>query len=79
MAEVALEPAEVIERGPQFYRGSHGKPISLSANYLKLMMDEDKGVFEFVVSFRPQVDSRDQRFRLLNQHREVLAGVKVRT
>jgi len=62
---------------PQLYRGTHGKPINLMANYLKLVVEEGKGVFEYEVRFSPQIDNRDQRFKLVNQHREVLGGVKV--
>ena len=63
--------------GPQFYRGNHGKPVKLSANYLKLVVEEDKGVFEYEVRFSPLVDNRDQRFRLVNQQRESIGSVKV--
>jgi len=62
---------------PELYRGSQGKPINLSANYLKLIVEEGKGVFEYEVRFSPNIDSRDQRFRLVGQQRDVIGGVKV--
>jgi len=89
MAEVSLAGAESSEdtssmtatggRGltPELYRGTQGKPINLSANYLKLIVEEGKGVFEYEVRFSPNVDNRDQRFRLVNQQRDVIGGVKV--
>jgi len=88
MTEVSLAEADSSEdtssidtRGralaPELYRGTQGKPINLSANYLKLMVEEGKGVFEYEVRFSPNVDNRDQRFRLVNQQREVIGGVKV--
>ena len=62
---------------PKFYRGKEGKLLSMSANYLHLELEKDKGVFEYEVRFEPRTDNRDQRFRLLNQQREVIGGVKV--
>jgi len=75
MAATTLEGGK--KGGPEHYRGTQGKPVSLSANYLKLMVEEGKGVFEYEVRFNPNVDNRDQRFRLVNQQREVIGGVKV--
>jgi len=69
--------AAVGKEKPKFYRGNLGKPLKLSANYLHLQLEKDKGVFEYEVRFNPRTDNRDQRFRLLNQQREVIGGVKV--
>ena len=62
---------------PKFYRGTDGKVLSMSANYLQMNLESGKGVFEYEVRYDPRTDNRDQRFRLLNQHREVIGGVKV--
>ena len=35
-------------------------------------VDPDKGVFEYEVCFEPEIDSKDFRFKLLNQHKDVL-------
>ena len=48
----------------------------MATNYLKLSVAEDKGVFEYEVVFDPRIDSRDQRFRLLNQLREITGPTK---
>jgi len=62
---------------PKYYRGTEGKMINMSANYLRMDLEKDKGVYEYEVRYEPRTDNRDQRFRLLNQHREVIGGVKV--
>jgi aubergine-like protein len=62
---------------PKFFRGKGGKPLAITANYLKLGVEPGKGVFEYEVRFDPRVDSRDLRFRLLNQHRETIGATKV--
>ena len=38
--------------------------IKCTANYLQLKISEDKGIFHYEVSFEPQIDSRNERFRL---------------
>jgi len=62
---------------PKLYRGTEGKPLNVSANYLRMEQTPGTGVFEYEVRFEPRTDNRDQRFRLLNQHREIFGGVKV--
>lgn len=51
--------------------------MPVTANFLKLGLDEGMGVYEYAVEYEPRVDNRDQRFRLVNQQREVLGGAKV--
>lgn len=46
------------------------------ANYIKLNVDPAKGIFEYEVCFQPHMDSRDFRFKLLNQHRGILGAAK---
>lgn len=42
------------------------------ANYVRLNIDPDKGIFEYEVRFDPSIDGRDMRVKLLNQHKETL-------
>lgn len=71
-------PTETIPDTPKFYRGESGKELDLACNYLKLIIDEEMGVFQYEVKFNPRVDSREERFRLLNQQRERFdGGIKV--
>ncbi len=70
-------PPERVEKVVQLYRGSEGKTMNISANYLKMGFEKGRGVFEYEVSYDPRVDNRNSRFRLFNQHREVYGAEKV--
>lgn len=48
----------------------------MSANYIRLEMEKDRGVFEYEVKFQPPVDSKDERHRLINQQKELIGPVK---
>ena len=37
--------------------GTSGKTIDMSCNYLKLVIDEEMGVFHYAVNFNPRIDS----------------------
>lgn len=50
--------------------------VDIIANYVRLNIDPGKGIFEYEVRFEPVIDSKDIRFQLLNQHREVLGSAK---
>merc|ERR1719211_794155 len=67
-------PKEELHDTPQFYRGESGKKLDLACNYLKLLINENMGVFQYEVKFSPRVDNREERFRLLNQQREMFDG-----
>ena len=53
--------------GPNVYRGIGGKPCDITANYLRLTVDENYGIFEYEVHFQPNIDSRDERYKAVNQ------------
>lgn len=44
---------------------------SLSSNYIKIKVEENKGIYEYRVEFDPPVDAKSARFFLVNQHREL--------
>lgn len=46
------------------------------ANYVRLNIDPDKGIFEYEVRFDPSIDGKEMRFKLLNQHRETLGPAR---
>lgn len=50
--------------------------IPIIANYIRMNIDPGKGIFEYEVRFDPPVDSKAMRFRLLNQHQEVMGTAK---
>jgi len=65
-----------MPKEPQLYRGTGGKQLSVTANYLYLRQKKGCGIFEYEVKFAPPVDNRDQRFKLVNQQRELLGPAK---
>ncbi|XP_029345981.1 piwi-like protein 2 [Acyrthosiphon pisum] len=44
----------------------------LSSNYIKIKLEEDKGIYAYRVDFNPPVDAKRARFLLVNQHRDLL-------
>jgi len=48
----------------------------VTANYVKLSISKGLGIYHYDVSFEPQLDRRDDRFRCLNQHREALGNAR---
>lgn len=49
--------------------------MRLYANYIRLRC-RNEGVYQYHVDFRPPVDSKRMRFRLLNEHMDVIGNVK---
>lgn len=43
-----------------------GKPLRITANYIKLSVEKGRGVFEYEVKFNPELDARSQRMKLIN-------------
>jgi len=41
----------------------------LSSNYIRIKLEEDKGIYEYRVDFHPPVDAKSARFFLLNEHK----------
>jgi len=78
VAEVTSSMAQtsLAKNEPVVKKGTAGKECKLTANYVRLEVAGEKGMYEFEVRFEPLVDSRDERFKLLNQLREVLGPTK---
>ena len=62
---------------PVTFKGKNGKPLNVTANYLRLFSDPESGVFEYEIKYQPAVDSRTERFRLFRQCEPVIGNVKV--
>ena len=62
------------ERGgdPVVRKGTAGKTVKLTANYVRLEVEGEMGMYEYEIRFDPLVDSRDERFKLVGQQRELL-------
>lgn len=49
-----------------FFIGESGTPLNATANYVRLEVEPDRGVYEYEVRFRPDLDARSNRVKLLN-------------
>lgn len=59
-------PEQQPEREPLEYKGTSGKQVPATANYISLLLEKGRGVFEYEVKFVPEVDSKSARFKILN-------------
>lgn len=57
-------------------KGSGGKPISLSANYINVKVNPEKGLYSYEVKYNPEIDSLPFRSKLLNQHIQKIGSTK---
>ncbi|XP_071132212.1 piwi-like protein 1 [Mytilus edulis] len=55
--------------------GKDGKAVALSGNYIRIKC-ANPGVYQYHVDYRPMVDSKNMRFKMLNEHRDVIGQVK---
>lgn len=55
-----------ISSEPTLYRGEKGKLINIAANYIRLAVEKDCGVFEYEVRFNPELDSKQMRFKIVD-------------
>ncbi|XP_066994690.2 piwi-like protein Ago3 isoform X2 [Anabrus simplex] len=72
----SFSQASLEERPPIKMHGSDGKQIDATANYIPLIVEPGKGVFEYEVRFNPDLDAKKLRFQLLNRHMDDLGGCK---
>lgn len=75
LTTLCIEPQ--IQKTPIQNHGTKGTPTDVLTNYIRLTTDPTKGVFQYDVLFNPNVDSRDFRFKYLNQHRDTLGNTKL--
>lgn len=70
--------AELEELDIGKYRGESGQRLPLEVNYVYIQASQGKGIYEYHVSFRPQVDSKNMKFKLMNDQkvRDVIGMVK---
>lgn len=43
----------------------------LSSNYIKIKLEQDKGIYEYRVDYNPPIDAKSVRFMLLNGYRDM--------
>nr|XP_023021942.1 piwi-like protein Ago3 [Leptinotarsa decemlineata] len=73
----ATSEISLTEQDPVFYKGEGGKQIKVSANYIKLHLEKDCGVYEYEVRFNPDIDAKNRRIRAVNQIKQKLGPAKV--
>uniref|UniRef100_T1IXK7 Piwi domain-containing protein n=1 Tax=Strigamia maritima TaxID=126957 RepID=T1IXK7_STRMM len=57
---------------PVIKRGTKGKPVPISTNYVRLKCVKDAFIYEYHVTFIPQVDSKKLRMRLVHESKHVI-------
>ncbi|KAK9870113.1 hypothetical protein WA026_006203 [Henosepilachna vigintioctopunctata] len=72
-----LSIREELSKEPVTYHGEAGKPVNLTSNYIKLKVEKDRGVFEYEVRFRPDVDSKNLRFKMVSSHMGEMGNIKM--
>lgn len=70
LSRMALDPSPVVHKS-----GSSGKQISLSGNYIRINC-RNSGVYQYHVHFSPSIDSKNMRFKLVNNVRDVIGFTK---
>ena len=61
---------------PILRKGTAGKTVKLTANYVRLEVEGERGMYEYEIRFEPLVDSRDERFKLVGQQRELFGPTR---
>ena len=62
-----------------FFLGKGGKMLNVTSNYLRIEEKPNTGVYEYEVRFIPNVDMRNERFRLIRQIEPIIGDVRVST
>ncbi|XP_056639087.1 protein argonaute-3 [Diorhabda sublineata] len=62
----ATSEISFVEKEPVHFKGDSGRTVNLSVNYIKLHLQEDRGVFEYEVKFDPELDATNKRIRATN-------------
>ena len=70
--KLSLEPVKNVVS----YQGDSGASVPLRANCIYLRYKNSGGISQYSVTFHPLIDSRNMKFILLNQHREIIGSTK---
>nr|CAD7401850.1 unnamed protein product [Timema poppensis] len=64
--EKRMEQMSLEEKEPVIRRGESGVVLNCSANYISLILEPGKGVYEYEVKFAPEVDAMNIKFQLIS-------------
>ncbi|XKL65747.1 hypothetical protein PGB90_009167 [Kerria lacca] len=60
---------------PVIMHGEQGKKVPATVNYIRLeFLDRDKGIYEYEVTFKPDIECGRQKLFLINQHFRTFGG-----
>lgn len=62
----AMETVQVTE--PCIFQGESGTKVPTSCNYIRISTEEERGVFEYHVQFKPDVDAKHIRNHCVKTH-----------
>lgn len=68
--DIATKPAHIVDK-----KGAHGATIKLITNHFKLKTKTNFGVYQYNVSFNPEMESKRVRVGLLRSQSEVIGQV----
>ena len=71
-----LKMGEQADSAPVVRKGEAGTAVKLSANYIRLELANERHMWEYEVKFSPPIDSKDERHKLMQQHREMFGPAK---
>ena len=69
-SELATKPAHVVDK-----KGATGKNIQLVTNHFRLMTKTNFGVYQYNVSFNPEIESKRLRVALLKSRSDLIGQV----
>ncbi|KAG1661158.1 Piwi-like protein Ago3 [Nymphon striatum] len=73
-----MDNLKVAEKPTIIKKGKDGKPINLATNFIRMIRTgEDRDIIEYHVSFSPNIDSKNIRFKLIHQLTETIGKVRV--
>ncbi|RZF43381.1 hypothetical protein LSTR_LSTR001642 [Laodelphax striatellus] len=70
------KPVPVVDRPPEVHLGEAGTSVTMSANYIRLQCDPDKGMFEYFVRFIPEVDNVRLKYELISSKKDILGDTR---
>ena len=75
--EISKEQADPRGIIPIKRSGRSGRTINLATNFIRLDFIDGCGIFEYDVTFLPNLDNLRQRITCLNQHRDLIGFAKM--
>jgi len=74
--DISPDLSRMALKDPVKFQGDAGKSFNVTSNYLKIVAAPNTGVYEYDVRFAPNVDSRQDRFRLIRQIESTIGTIR---